>query len=507
MRRHLALSFLVAACLCCGPAPEPVTATATTFSVGRAGGTLTVPQGDILEGVIIEVPEGALDETVTLSVAPSEDDTPLPADGVRVGPQLTLSPADLKLNKPLRITFPFAPDEWRLFATPADKCRVWQRTDEGWQAHLAVAAGEDTLTIETTSTRAAAPGVQRAVRVSTCIMFPHLCALPGVCNSPTGFCLEKLPDLSPDPAAASTMSFMRGRLIYQNKVDATTQTLVEHAYPNGPAVQSAPITFPAFVFATGLASTADGALWGGFFTSGNAKLPRTGLPTRFETTTGTRGNGMLPVTTTTNEVTRIATQEAPSGANRRQCLVVTSSGTRTLPGTTRGFNCFVARRPTFAESLIVRGDDGLSFITPTSGSIDQLGVRAPAGFFVSDVATSYRSQAFAVTFRNADFTDFRLHLYANETAVPVSFSFDSPASDIEFGEDDRLYLTRLASPELHVYDRATQSEQIFALSTDPATAQRMRPLRVFNPRLENEMLIVVTGVQNREELYTFKRAP
>lgn len=507
---RLLVCFVSVVSLHCAAPSEPVIVTGTSFTVGPAGGTLTVGEGDPLEGVVIEVPAGALRDTVTLRIVPTEDDTPLPPEGVRVGPQLALEPADLKLEAPVRITFPFAHDEWAQQATPAAKCRVWQRTDEGWEAHLAVTSGEETITIETTSTRPAAPGVLRISKVSTCVMFPQLCALPGACTSATGFCLEKLANPTPPPSASSSMEFMRGRLLYQHKVDATTQTLVEHAYPNGPARQSGPLTLPSFVFARGLASTADGALWGGFFSAGNIKLPMGAAPLRFDSMTGVKGNGMFPVLSTSNDVTRLSSVQT-SSPSQRECRLVGPQGERTLPGRIRSFNCSVTSRPTVADSLIAATDNGLAFITTTTGSLSSPTLLAPTGFVLRAIATSYKSPAFAVTFSNADRTEFQLRIYANEptatsTGSPVSYTFDFPDSDIEFGEDDRLYLANLGAPEIRVYDRAAGTEQIFLLSADPADQLRMRPMRIFNTRLENELLVATVGSAGQNELYAFKRA-
>jgi hypothetical protein len=144
----------------CAPAAR-VSVVGSSARIGPAGGELVAPEGDPLEGARLEVPAGALETEVELTLTPAEDETPLPQDGFRIGPHFRVEPATTALKLPVRITYPFDLDTRRLFPNSDDECRVWQRDGEGWKGHRQVASTEHGVTIETSSFATAAPGVQR----------------------------------------------------------------------------------------------------------------------------------------------------------------------------------------------------------------------------------------------------------------------------------------------------------------------------------------------------------
>lgn len=83
-----------------GSSEEP-----TEFEIGPRGGRFRVEQGS-LEGLVLEVPAGALTETVTLSVRLDDPDPLEPL--LVVGPAARIEPVDLPLRRPVLVTLPYA---------------------------------------------------------------------------------------------------------------------------------------------------------------------------------------------------------------------------------------------------------------------------------------------------------------------------------------------------------------------------------------------------------------
>lgn len=165
------------------------------LEVGPEGGTLTAPADSLLAGLIIEVPPGALSETVTLQAAGTVDPTPLPDTAAAIGPQIVITPEDLTFDVPIRVTVPFDMAVRNLWETPDDECRVWVRDGEGWTRANPVASSETAVTIELDQTASFAAGVFTSPLPLGC---RFNCAPPAPpvedCRDGDFVCLERIGD-------------------------------------------------------------------------------------------------------------------------------------------------------------------------------------------------------------------------------------------------------------------------------------------------------------------------
>ena len=101
-RTHLVLLFGSICCLvvACGEARDPV-GSGVTQEIGPSGGTIELGAGL----ATLQVPTGALDKTVEITVTPL-DDSELPNGGVP-GTAVELSPAGLTFKKPVKLTLAY----------------------------------------------------------------------------------------------------------------------------------------------------------------------------------------------------------------------------------------------------------------------------------------------------------------------------------------------------------------------------------------------------------------
>lgn len=74
-------------------------------AIGPSGGSLTAAEG-AAKGSSVVIPTGALDSSVTITLAPSEPATGLPASIVAAGPAIVLGPEGQTFSVPVTVTVP-----------------------------------------------------------------------------------------------------------------------------------------------------------------------------------------------------------------------------------------------------------------------------------------------------------------------------------------------------------------------------------------------------------------
>ena len=90
-----------------GASYPPATVTGQQATIGAAGGVITGAAGTALDGVKVVFPPGALAGDTVIQIKPAVLDTPLPGTALRVGPQIEIDPAGMRLAIPAQVTLPF----------------------------------------------------------------------------------------------------------------------------------------------------------------------------------------------------------------------------------------------------------------------------------------------------------------------------------------------------------------------------------------------------------------
>lgn len=117
-------------------------------SVGPAGGTLSGALGTALEGVVLEVPAGAVSVVTRFEVRPAADTEPLPSDAVAVGPQLQLIAKPGALEAAVQLTVPVFAEGVGLGGGDELSVKVWRRAGPDWSLVEPVSSGLVTATVE-----------------------------------------------------------------------------------------------------------------------------------------------------------------------------------------------------------------------------------------------------------------------------------------------------------------------------------------------------------------------
>ncbi len=93
-------------------------------AVGKAGARIQLPgSAGPLDGLTLEIPAGALDSTVTITISYEQTARPADAKVGKWGPEVILGPAGLAFNLPVRLSIPFA----GLTADDAVSCELRQK--------------------------------------------------------------------------------------------------------------------------------------------------------------------------------------------------------------------------------------------------------------------------------------------------------------------------------------------------------------------------------------------
>lgn len=492
----------------CTPS-KPVELVALSGRLGPAGGSLTAPETDGLAGARLEVPAGALDTEVEFSFVPGDDETPLPGDGFRVGPLFAIEPVTTKLKAPVRITYPFDPAARAAFPNTDAECRVWQRSADGWSGVAQTASTESSVTIETSSLALGAAGVQRAIIVNVCGTSAMPCALPGPCTSPMGLCMTRLGDPIPKPFTPFSVGVARAKVVYASRPAGEPIRGVVYSYPSAQTTVSPPLTNPSMGASIGRPDMAPNEdVWVVLPGVSTTKFPRVAPPERFDTESARLSRGVA--VSSTGTVSRFVRDTVDTSTVYR---LVKDQQQFTITSDFRGVVNFVPRR---ALNTFIAWDRsrGLVFFDGTSDVTAQHLVSPPSGFFVADVATSYKSAAFAVLFVNAEGTQRKLSMFAT---APTSLS-DQPTrrdfdgvidTQIEYGSDDRVYAFTSVRAQIDVFDATTGGVSNIPLTNAPVTSSDYRellPLALRNVHPTGELLLVTTGTTASPFFLAIKRA-
>lgn len=506
------LTAVVVLFIACTPS-SPASYVALSGRFGPAGGTLVAPDDDVLAGARLDIPAGALTTEVELSFVAADDETPLPADGFRVGPQFRVEPVATALKAPVRITYPFDFAARSTFSNTDAECRVWQRDGDGWKGVAQVASDENGVTIETSSFALAAPGVQRIVILNVCLTNPQLCALPGPCTSPMGICMERLPDPSPKPFSIYSVGVSRAKLVYASRPFNEPIRGVVYSYPTGQTTVSPPLAHPSMGTSFGRPDmTATEDVWVALPGPDTVKFPRVAPPERFDTQSTRISRGVF--VSSSNVVSRFV-QDTVNAApvyrlvrDDQQFTIVSDFPSNTAIN-------FVPRR---GQSTFIAWNRkrGLVFFSGTANETVEHLVQPPSGFFVADVATSYRSGAFAVLFVRSDGAQRKLSMFSatptSRTDVTNRRDFDDViATQLEYGTDDRLYAFTSSRAQLDVYNFTTGGVSSIPLSnaaTESAEYRQMLPLVLRNVHPTGELLLITAGTTSPAANFYFaiKRA-
>src|SRR5205085_5433451 len=116
-RRFVAVLYLVTLAACSGGGEndyrfvQPELSSTVTDGVLSAivppeGGVVVGPTGSEFEGVLVNLPAGALPSGTVFTISPGTEGDPLPDFAERVGAQFTFGPKDPPLAEPVELTLP-----------------------------------------------------------------------------------------------------------------------------------------------------------------------------------------------------------------------------------------------------------------------------------------------------------------------------------------------------------------------------------------------------------------
>lgn len=247
-RRFVAVLCLVTLAACSGNGdgdesyrfvqPE-LTATVTdgvlNAVVPSEGGVVVGPTGTEFEGVLANIPAGALPGGTVFTISAGTEGDPLPDFAERVGAQFTFGPTDPPLAAPVEVTLPVREESLDQLATNGDAVQVWLREGDAWSLQDATASSETAVTLSLAALSTAAAGVKTSLSIPRCTSCPE-----PACPS-TGPCVENLGVL---PVPPSTASFTGMRFV------GSASTLAYVGTQNGADV-GVKIALPASGSATG----------------------------------------------------------------------------------------------------------------------------------------------------------------------------------------------------------------------------------------------------------------
>ncbi|HVW25315.1 MAG TPA: hypothetical protein VHC69_08080 [Polyangiaceae bacterium] len=116
-------------------------------TIGPSGGQLVGQTGSALEGVKLDVPEGALSEDTEIEIRPASATVPLPKTAVECGPAFEISPPGVTLSKPVSVTLPF--DETTVSNNYRfdDEVKAWVLDGDTWSQKLQTDSSEGSVVI------------------------------------------------------------------------------------------------------------------------------------------------------------------------------------------------------------------------------------------------------------------------------------------------------------------------------------------------------------------------
>lgn len=127
--------------------------------IGPEGGEVVGAPGTPFQGVRLQIPAGALEGPVYISITQAPESPPLPVTAVRCGPMFAIRPAGLALKVPAIATVPYDPSTVEDHFRFDDEVKVWAAGGTGWGQRLQTDNGSGTVTVELASLTTIAAGV------------------------------------------------------------------------------------------------------------------------------------------------------------------------------------------------------------------------------------------------------------------------------------------------------------------------------------------------------------
>jgi hypothetical protein len=481
-------------------------------TIGAAGGVI-----EGLDGFRLEIPAGALVADTEIIVRPAVDATPLAQTAERVGPAFSLSPEDLALAVPARVTVPVDPELRAAWDVPDTDCRVWQRTAEAWERREQTASTPESVTVEIERLSTLAAGVLRTARTPTCAT-GRCVALERlsdrVCFEGTTMCMQRIGALTQAPLETASLTVDGGTVYYlfsraTNTFNVGTFSLDPFRAPGAYTELVASPTAPVGNIGR-LAVGANGDVWASLTGVGNVRFRPTSAPARFDTGVVSSPAGVVIEDANRANVVRLNRLVLDTQALYTGITATSSWEIVRLPSTD-----VLRARAVGTETLAV--SDPFQFFATRSGE-GVFGTRRGAGAR-SDVcgsaitvnadaaanAASGRSFWVACSDRRVFVTDINGTRSATSPSTIGSFALDSSTSDFFH----HAYATDPSRAELVVVGRNDlEGDTIVARAvplTDaaPGTAEHARMLpRAIRYDASRNLLVLVTAGVDTPEVWT-----
>ncbi len=502
MTQHIrvaVLSFALASAACAPQETPPeeldqsyVESTRLSQAIGPEGGELVAPDGSALAGLRLQVPPGALSETVTITVDGTIDNTPLGNTAEQVGPQFLIGPAGTRFSVPARLTLPLNGDDVQLHSQTAADCKVWHRTDGAWQRLERVAGDESTVSVELVTAGTAAAGViSRSIGLS-CAKNPALCrdfsgvleALQPRCESPTGYCIVKLRQPQYQPRESRPGFTVSGRtLYYAHSVGDGQVGVATYNLDTGDSELLGTFAGGLSSRPTPVAVEANGNTWLSLGRNGNARFKKNSIP--FRADFGPASNGV---------------------ARDSQGVVV--SGGKTVRFFDVGGERFMTDGTSTRPLPSVSPRNGTASLTfrPRPSAPNQIFINSLVSlltFTFDDTAmtehfndSSYGAAAASLVNDGIAAAGTNNNTVRWQTAAGATQRFVVPNSTLmAFDASDRLYAATSEAPELHVLE-SNGAQAILPLTNAAEGTEayrRMQPRALVSVPGRNEIIIEVVG--------------
>jgi hypothetical protein len=170
---------------------KPATGEAAVLkgTIGPNGGQLVGQVGSALEGVKLDIPQGALSENTEIEIRPASasGSVPLPKTAVECGPEFEISPPGLTLAQPASITLPFDETTVSNNFRFDDEVKAWVLDGDKWSQRLQTdsSAGSVVIALDKFSTISAGVNPPADVDLVKFDLHPNPKFLP---------CLAQYPD-------------------------------------------------------------------------------------------------------------------------------------------------------------------------------------------------------------------------------------------------------------------------------------------------------------------------
>jgi hypothetical protein len=486
-----------------GPPPADV-------EIGPEGGQLVDDGRNGFPGFALQIPPGALASKVRVSFAGAIDPTALPPDAERVGPQVKIRPEGTTLAKPARLTLPMDHALRVHFDNPPEDCKVWIRDGGGWKKIDPVATTRDSITIEVSSFGLVAAAGVFASPLPTCAT----CAgarsvVEGPCTSPSGYCIETLPNpASPNNVASfgsEAMAVVGTKLHYLDVDINAALTPVSYEIYGTHAVTRYPTHNADIKGSTSfsqLAVAANGDAWIAVSGVGTLRYPRQGLVDIFDVPGAENGgltrpesvvaftdvNGVERVVRFTSNmsfVTLIRTFFSKLGGASQPMFL--GSNSEKFSAIAHGIT-FLGRSNKAGFCFGVGPTPPPTACTPN----DAIANLPEYGEFTS--ANIDRFSRFALA-APASTPNAARYLVSGE--IPVAISFPHSVRDMAIGDDKLLYAINTSRPEIMIADAENPgSVRLLPLTSLPASDpgySAFTPRRIMRIAGRNELLVVTRG--------------